>query len=345
MFAKVNAPFSMLSEELDVYLSKGWFRMGQSVFTTNFLNFKSQFYSAIWLRIDLKDYLPDSTFLKLKKLNSSFKIQIGSYTLNQEKEELFAKYRKSVAFDASDSLQSQLFGNSTNIDSVFDTHEVCIYEGDKLIAAGFFDIGNDTAAGISSFYDPEYKKNSLGKYIIYLKIAYCTKLGLNYFYPGYFVPGYEAFNYKLDINRKALQFLSLVNDKWLAISNYSEDYNLFQEIDAKLKLLQVELALQNVKSQLFNYEYFQSNMVHELTKYDLFDYPIFLYCFDLGNRQIKPILVYDILDKEYKLLECRSVWETFEPNEKPDTFSTHLLKIDQVFFTTNQASIMAKKLN
>ncbi|MBA4056534.1 MAG: arginyl-tRNA--protein arginylyltransferase, partial [Marivirga sp.] len=53
MFAQVHSPEKLLPRELDAYLEQGWFRMGQTIFTTNFLNFKNEFYSALWLRIML----------------------------------------------------------------------------------------------------------------------------------------------------------------------------------------------------------------------------------------------------------------------------------------------------
>ncbi|MBC7389783.1 MAG: arginyl-tRNA--protein arginylyltransferase [Opitutaceae bacterium] len=343
MYAKVNTPLNLQPEELDDYLAKGWFRMGQSIFTTNFLNFKNQFYSAIWLRIDLRSYSADSTFKKLSKLNSDFRIEFNKCNIDLEKEELFALYRSSVAFDASDSIQQQLLGSS-NIESIFDTREICLYDGEKLIAAGFFDIGKNAAEGISSFYHPEYKKYSLGKFLIYSKIEYCKSLGLEYFYPGYFVPGYEAFDYKLSIGNKELYFYSYVQNEWIPISEFSKEYDLFPEIYNRLKLLESELEKHNFQTKLYNYEYFQANMVHELSRYDLFDHPIFLFCVNLGNPVIKPIIVYNVSEHQYQLLECRSVWETFETVDKTDSFSAHLLKTNQVYFSTPDVNIMVQNL-
>lgn len=344
MYAKVNTPLSLLPEELDNYLSKGWFRMGQSIFTTNFLNFKNQFYSAIWLRIELNNYSPDSTIKKLSKLNSAFRIEFNKCNINLEKEELFALYRSSVAFDASDSIRQQLLGCSSGIVSIFDTHEICVYDGDKLIAAGFFDVGKNAAEGISSFYHPDYKKYSLGKFLIYSKIEYCKSLGLKYFYPGYFVPGYNAFDYKLSIGTKELYFFSFVLKTWISINQFSSEHDLFPKIYSRIRVLETELTKNNIANQLFNYEYFQANMVHELSRYDLFDHPVFLYCLNQNNSLIKPILVYDVLDHKYQLLECRSVWETFELVDKADTFSSHLLKTDRVYFSTPDVNLMVQKL-
>ena len=69
MLAQVHFPQSLSGEELDRYLAEGWFRMGQTIFTTNFLNFKQKFYSAIWLRIRLDECLRSTTEEKNLQVN------------------------------------------------------------------------------------------------------------------------------------------------------------------------------------------------------------------------------------------------------------------------------------
>ena len=344
MFSKVNAPFSLLSDELDEYLEKGWFRMGQALFTTNFLNFKTQFYSAVWLRTDLKSFAPDSTFLKLKKLNAGFQFRIQRFNLTSDKHDLFNLYRGSVPFDASDSLVQLLYGTSGIVESIFDTYEVCLYDDEKLIATGVFDMGMNAAAGISSFYHPEYKKHSLGKYLIYLKIEFCKNAGLDYFYPGYFVPGYQSFDYKLSIARDHQYFFSFKKNQWLSAAEFSAEYDLLNILLNKLNKLKAVLDAQNIPVSLMQYEFFQANMVIELTKYDLFDYPVFLYLNKNDQNFINPIIVFDILDGTYKLVECKSVWQTFENEDKDNVFADHLLKIDRVVFASTDPCKMAENL-
>src|SRR5687768_3659888 len=99
MFAQVKCPETLLQEELDHYLERGWFRMGQTIFTTNFLNFKNLFYSAVWLRLELEKYTSDSREEKLRKRNNSFRVEIRKAVVTQEKEMLYAAYRKNLPFE------------------------------------------------------------------------------------------------------------------------------------------------------------------------------------------------------------------------------------------------------
>ena len=343
MFAEVHNPTDLDSEALDLYLARGWFRMGQTIFTTNFLSFKHQLYSAVWLRILLEEFHIDHTQQKLNKLNSKFRTEIQPASMNAEKEILFEKYKESISFEASASLNHLLYGEESY--NIYNTYEINIYDSDVLIATGFFDLGKKSAAGISSFYDPDYKKHSLGKYLIYLKISYCKEQGLEYFYPGYFVPGYPLFDYKLEIGKSSLQYLSLTAQQWHSIAAFSISSTPFQIMCDRLKALQNLMRQKNVKSDFFSYEFYNANLIPALKQYKLFDYPVFLYCFDSVKDTLNPIVVYDLVDQKYQLIQCISFFENSDfPVLQEGHYALHLLKISQILYSTSSSEEMANLL-
>ena len=329
MFAEVHCPELLPPDALDQYLERGWFRMGQTIFTTNFLNFKSHFYSAIWLRIPLAEFSQDNTQQKLFKKNKSFQIRIGQASLTPEKETLFATYRKSISFEASASLHTLLFGKASH--NIYNTYEINVFDNGRLIGAGFFDLGKDSAAGISSFYDPAYKKYSLGKYLIYLKIEYCKKIDLKYFYPGYFVPGYSLFDYKLEIGKPALQYLEFTSSEWKPIATFSKALAPLQTMYDKLTSLQRLLMKNGIESRVLKYEFFDANLIPELEGIVLFDFPVFLSC--LGLSEENPI-VFDVRDQNYHWVKCKSVWTSTSSSNPEDTYSTHVFKFDHGMFSS-----------
>lgn len=339
MFARALQPEQLTPQELDDYLEIAWFRMGQTIFTTNFIHFKEEYYSTLWLRIALKDLPDDGHETKRYKRNAAFHTQISPATLTPEKEELYAKYKQPLPFQPSETLHTLLFGKSMP-PSIYNTLEVAVYDQDRLIAFGFFDMGANSAAGIVSVYDPAYKKFSLGKYLIYQKIKYCRQLNLDYFYPGYFVPGYPLFDYKLTIGKSALQFFKLATQQWTSIQEFSD-----QEIPIltmKQALLDLQQLLQNIKieSTLLKYEFFDANLVPELRDAELFDYPWIL-TFSSTPGEISPIIVYDVQDGQYHILKCFSVWTPGTPNDAPDVYSQELLKIQHVLFSHTTPEIIA----
>lgn len=343
MFAELHYPSSLSPHELDTYLANGWFRMGQTIFTTNFLRFGRNYYSAIWLRIDLQHHTPSKTQQKLFKVNSSFFVEIQHAKITDKHEVLFEKYKSSMSFDTASSLRFLLHHDGVN--DVYDTFFINIYDGIKLIATGVFDMGKDTSAGISCFYDPDYKKNSLGKYLMYLKMEYSKKRGVKYFYTGYFAPGYPLFDYKLDLSRPNLEYLDVVTEKWMPFAEFSYNTIPLDIMCEKLKTLQEVLEKQQHKITFFHYPYFDTEMNNELNGAGLLDYPAFLYCFEVDESLNKLLIVYDIRDAQYHLLGCHALYKlVYEINDE-DNYRSHLIEPLRVMYSCSTIAEMAVELD
>ena len=197
----------------------GWFRIQQTLFTTDALYFDKILYPAIWLRVRLEDLIPDKTYKTLSRKNKGFHTEITRAVITPEHEALFVKYKQHIPFEAASSLRSLLYGDEE--ESVFNTCFINLYDEEKLIATGGFDLGARSAAGIFSVYDPAYKKYTLGKYLIYEKIHFCKREGFTWFYPGYYVPGYPMFDYKKEIGKPALEYYERGENVWRRLNGES----------------------------------------------------------------------------------------------------------------------------
>ena len=339
MFAQIHSPDFLEPFELDAYLAKGWFRMGQDIFTCNVLHFKRIFYSSIWLRIPLGDYHNDKAFQRLQKLNAGFQIKIQTGEITAEKEILYTKYKTGISFSTADSLVDLLLNNQQE-PSIFDTYEVCMYDGEKLIAVGFFDLGEKSAAGIVSFYDPEYKKYSLGKFLIYKKVSYCKEKGLEYFYPGYFAPNYPMFDYKLEIGKSVLEFYDIYTSAWQPLSSFDNYPIPIYEQSHKLTEMEFGLQFAGFKTIRLKYEFYNANNIPRFRNIELFDYPEFIFVISNKFNQFAPILVFDVLLQKYRLLKCVSCF--FDQNYVSTNgyYGAHLLKIDVEIFVTEEVEAM-----
>jgi len=343
MLAQIEYPEILQPQELDTYLANGWFRMRQTIFTTNFLQFDSQFYSAIWLRVALADYVPDKKYHTLKKLNKAFKTEIKQSTagaISTAQELLYFEYRQSVSFDVSPSLKELLLGN--DLVNRFNTYEVNIYDGDTLIATGFFDLGANSAAGISCIYHPAYKKYSLGKYLMYLKMEFCRQQQLQYFYPGYVVPGCSPFDYKLEIGKSTLEYLQLSSMQWVPYTTKEMLANPLHQMVERLSILQTNFSQNNLPLQLLYYRFFEANLHPYYYGYDLFDFPVFLNCFPVEEASTYLVIVFDIGTGYYHLLECSTVINIGFQLEGSFVFDADLLKVKaSVFASSVQQEMVA----
>jgi leucyl-tRNA---protein transferase len=346
MFAQIAYPEKLLPEELDKYLAAGWFRMRQTIFTTHFLHFNQQFYAAIWLRVALNSAIYDKKFQSLVKLNKHFSTEIkktGINGISTAHELLYLHYRQSVSFDISPSLKEMLLGIDTH--NKFNTYEVNVFDGDTLVAAGFFDLGEKSAAGITCIYHPSYKKYSLGKYLMYLKLDFCKQQQLQYFYPGYMVPGYSAFDYKLEIGKASLEYLQLSTMRWLPCLQSSPIKNPLQDMVIKLSEIKPYLVVGKIPHAFLYYRFFEANLDPYYYGHQLFDFPVFLYCYLHTDATYLFVIVFDVRDETYRLLQCRSLINIGDQQDCITIFNSDLLKVEKLLFVSKTPAAISTLLS
>lgn len=216
MINAIHFPFELTGHELDEYLARGWFRMGQTIFTTNFIPVREKIVPVYWLRLILAQVHYGKKQKRLLAINKEFTVDIKPFRVTDELEDLYAVYRASIDFDASPTVESFLLNGA--IESVYDTQIIEIRDADELIAAGIFDNGENSISGIMNFYHPAYKAKSLGKYLMLLKIDHAIAAGKTYYYPGYIASGgYTKFDYKLFPALKASEIYDPRSGEWVGV--------------------------------------------------------------------------------------------------------------------------------
>lgn len=206
----------MRGSELDLYLSLGYFRMHQDVFTCRYLIYDHTILPVHWLRFDLANIEFKSKQRALLRRNAAFSVVAQPFAITPEMQSLFNRYRNAVDFEAPESVEFWLMGGGTY--NAFDTYAIEVRDGDRLIAVGIFDHGTESIAGIMNFYDPDYRKHSLGKFLMLQKIIYARQQHKLYYYPGYLVSNYPKFDYKLFPGEEATEVFDDNTGQWLSFS-------------------------------------------------------------------------------------------------------------------------------
>jgi leucyl-tRNA---protein transferase len=189
---------------LDQYLANGWYRMGPFMFTTQEVDLKDDVYKVLWLRYNAQHVAHTKMHRSIFRLNKNFTVAIKKLVINSEIEELYSNYRQHIDFDISETLADNLYKNiidESPLKNVFNSMVIEVRDNNVLIAAGIFDDGQNSIAGIVNFYNPLYKKYSLGKYLMLLKLHYVKETFKEYYYPGYIVIDYPKFDYKLFLGK------------------------------------------------------------------------------------------------------------------------------------------------
>ena len=170
---------------LDDYLAAGYYRMQHLIFTTNQtqLSIEHQALPVFWLRIPIKNITESAAASAIRKKCAAFKVSYNKAKINNTINELYGQYLKSIDFEAAETCSSYLY--DPYMENPFHSKMLQIKDGNKLIAAGYFDVGKNSIAGILNFYHPAYKKYSLGKYLMLKKLDYARDKKLEYYYTGY----------------------------------------------------------------------------------------------------------------------------------------------------------------
>lgn len=335
ILSDVHVPSKLTPAALDKYLANGWFRMGQAVFTTNFLLFNKKFYSAIWIRTELQKWSPSSSQHQLlKKVFRDFRVQITPFSYQPAYDELFDTYKASLTFTHSNSIQQLLFGGEVE-PSIFDTYSIEVYDKKKLIGLGFFDVGAKSMAGVSCIFDPAYKKYSLGKFMMLQKMLWGKEHELTYFYPGYIAPGYPTFDYKTTLAPEFTQCLRVQSKRWIKLENFDFHALPIHLLTEKIQLLQQKLVEAGIPSQIYKYSYHDSNTVPHLRKFRLIDTPLFIALYKVSSM-IFPMIQYDFVENVFVLKRANKMYRV--PHSEPpaeDIYEDYLLQANFVLFKTD----------
>lgn len=190
--------------------------MQQQIFTCRYVHFAEERYPVHWLRISLAHVLFGPKQKRLFRINEPFSVTVKPLKITDELETLYDLYWYSLDFDAPYSVESCLLEGSAQ--TIFDTYVIEVRDEGQLIAAGIFDNGDRSIAGIMNFYHPDYRKQSLGKYLMLLKIQHAIRQQKSYYYPGYLVGNYPKFDYKLFACQEATEVYSEASGQWLPFS-------------------------------------------------------------------------------------------------------------------------------
>jgi arginyl-tRNA--protein-N-Asp/Glu arginylyltransferase len=218
-----HIPLDLRGHNLDLLLEMGYYRMRQNVFTTDeFYDSQTErAYDCFWLRTRL-DLIKDVQKHKIYKLNKRFSVEIGDAVFNDEINSMFETYRQAMDFDAHESVFHFLLNSDKMVE--FNSKSIQIRDEGKLIAVAYFDEGHSVIMGNMNFYHPDYKKFSLGKYLMLLKIDYAQSKKMDYYYTGYIALGNTKFDYKLFPDANSIEvLLKQEENTWFPYTSLGKD--------------------------------------------------------------------------------------------------------------------------
>jgi len=152
-------------------------------------------------RIDVKKFIYSKSQRRNLKRNQSFffkEMKRDEYT---QRHKLFIKYSKNRHSEGQmKNMTLHQFNdflyNSPVESKVYDLTN----NKNQLIGSILLDFLDDGLSAVYSFYDPDFIKNGIGKYLILKAIEKVKEIKLQYLYLGYWIEGSDKMNYKGSFN-------------------------------------------------------------------------------------------------------------------------------------------------
>ncbi|MBK8316298.1 MAG: arginine-tRNA-protein transferase [Acidobacteria bacterium] len=184
-------------EIMDKLWASGWRHFGTYFFRYTLAMHDGEIRLVLPLRVDLAEFSYSRSQKRILQKNKDLNIIIRETSIDQIKEEMFSRHRERFQTNIPDSIFDFL---STDPDSApCQNHEICVYQGDRLLAASFLDIGKNSTSAVYAIFEPSESKRSLGILTILEAIKYSRSLGCRYYYPGYAYTGSSVYDYKKNI--------------------------------------------------------------------------------------------------------------------------------------------------
>lgn len=186
--AKVTA------DQLDWLLAGGWRHFGTYFYRYAVSSHWGGLRHVLPLRVDLERFVPSRSQKRVLAKNRDLRVVIREAFIDDAKEDLFYRHRERFKDNLPDSLYTFLSEEPATVPCT--NREICVFDGERLLAVSFLDIGKTSTSAVYAMFDPDESRRSLGIFMMLESIRYSRELGCRYYYPGYAYHEPSIYDYK-----------------------------------------------------------------------------------------------------------------------------------------------------
>ena len=191
---------------LEKLISEGFRRSENIFYKPNCKNCNS----CMSTRIPLSNFLFSKNFKRILRKNDDLEFKIVKPKSNRMYYKLFKNYLK-FRHSKGDMTDMSYLDFRTMLEiSPVNTKILHLYKNNKFFGAMLYDVYEKSYSANYSFYNPIFKKRSLGTFLILKLIEEAKKEKIKYLYLGYYIKECKKMSYK--INFKPIEILK--NKKW-----------------------------------------------------------------------------------------------------------------------------------
>jgi arginine-tRNA-protein transferase len=147
---------------------------------------------CIPLRLAVERFVPSKSQRRAWRRNEALDVRVQEPQYSPAKFELYRRY-VAAQHAPTDDTEEQFRGIYTR---VVDTVEVLYVLGDRTLAVSLLDVCSRSVSAVYHFFDPDHRARSLGVFSVLAEIEWTRRLGVPYYYLGYWVEGAKTMHYK-----------------------------------------------------------------------------------------------------------------------------------------------------
>jgi leucyl-tRNA---protein transferase len=345
MVVQYYYPQVLAPARLDAYLASGWFRNAYMMYRAKLICLNDDLFSVVNIRLRTNEYEPSKKLRKIeRRCESRFTTIVRPMQLDQEKEALYQQHKNRFEGFIYGSLKYFFYGE-IGYHKIFNTYEVCVYDGLQLVAVSFFDFGQTSAASLLGIFDQSYSKYSLGTFTMLKEVEYCMEQGMEFYYPGYILDKSSVFDYKLKVGE--MQYYNWRTKRWRKSHPTVNMPSDAEKVKANINKIKIELSKAEIEYKEYMYPLFS---VGYLDSYYVRS-PIFISCRHEENLPPRFIIEYWLDEDCFTLSTVQKTPFVNNPDmmEISDSFySKHnyfdLLMYKQVLITSSKINDIVHEL-
>lgn len=296
MLVQTHFPRKLAPRRYDQYLASGWFRGSVMLYKVDLLCIESGIYGVVNIRMNLDRFeFRKSQRKRLLRCGKRFTVSIGTAKPDAEKESLYALHKRHFKGFIHPTLNEYLTSGFHR--TVFDTREVCVHDGDRLVAVSYFDMGERSMASLIGLQHPDYRKYGLGIFTMLKEIEFGQSAGFKWYYPGYVLDLPSDFDYKLELGDFEYYTPS---KRWGAISRFNPSQTMGHRVREAMNLLKDSFEELDVVYDERYYPYFSLGYMAPW-QLEFLTLPHFLELAEVRGRRL--IAGFEPVKNEYRLLD------------------------------------------
>jgi leucyl-tRNA---protein transferase len=184
----------VLPERMDELWATGWRHFGNQFVRYSLGIYGFDVHRVIPLRIRLADISFSRSQRRTLRRNADLHTVFSRLQITKDAEHIFGLHKERFRESVPDTIYN--FVSPDAATSPCETMQFSVFDGNRLVAESYFDLGATAASGVYAMFDPEYSSRGLGVFTLLKEIEFAIKNKKELYYLGYAYEENSFYDYK-----------------------------------------------------------------------------------------------------------------------------------------------------